>query len=293
MDEAAVDKRASPDAPREPAGISSLRRGLLELEFPGTRDFDDPADEWRRLFAELLGTFLVVVAATGGTVVAALSDGAVDRVAQVFASGLTVAAVILFLGEISGAHLNPAVSIGFALRGLFPWRRLPGYVIAQCVGASLASLFMALVLGSQGALGATEPGAGIHAWQALLVEVVIATGLVSTVLGTASNAQNIGPLSALGIGGYIVACGLWSSPVSGASMNPARSFGPDVVRLNFSNYWIYVIGPVTGALVAVLIASVLQGRVDGRAALDAAQGTISESDAKEEVEQVMGEIAAP
>ena len=221
--------------------------------------FRDSGQEWRRLFSELFGTFLLVVAAAGGGVVTALSHGAVSRSAEVAAPGLTVMAVILFMGKVSGAHLNPVVSLAFAMRRDFPWRRVPGYVVTQLLGATLACLFLLAVLGNAGGLGATQPGPGIHAWQALLIEVLLTLGLVSTILGTASGAQNIGSLSALAVGAYIVLAGLWASPISGASMNPARSFGPALVGLDFANFWIYLIGPGAGAVLAVGVAYVLRG----------------------------------
>ena len=106
------------------------------------------------------------------------------------------------------------------------------------------------MLGNHGQLGATVPGPGIHDWQAMLIEAAITAGLVSTILGTSSTAQNVGALSAVAVGAYIALAGLWSSPVSGASMNPARSFGPDVIR-GLTGYWVYVVGPALGALIAV------------------------------------------
>jgi aquaporin Z len=236
-----------------------VRRRLLALESPTAFDFDDPAQEWRRLFSEILGTFMLVLAGAGGAVVNAVSHGAISRGAAVTAPGLTVLAVILFMGAVGGAHLNPAVSIMFWLRGDFPWRRVPGYVLAQMLGATLACLFLAAVFGKVGMLGATEPGPGVHDWQAMLIELVLTVGLLSTILGTASRAQNVGTLAAVGVGGYIVLAGLWASPISGASMNPARSFGPDLVLGNFSNYWVYLAGPLAGGLIAVAFAHILRG----------------------------------
>ena len=213
----------------------------------------------RRLFAELFGTFLLVLAGAGAVVVGAVSHGAISRPAAVAAPGLTVLAVILFMGAASGAHLNPVVTFAFALRRDFPWRRVPGYVLAQLAGASLACLFFKAVFGRAGALGATEPGAGIADWKAMLIELVLTLGLVSTILGTASRAQNVGPLSAVGVGGYIVLAGLWASPISGASMNVARSFGPDLVLLCFDHFWVYLVGPLAGAVLAVGVAWILRG----------------------------------
>jgi aquaporin Z len=235
---------------------------MRALEYPGREDFDDTKLEWRRLFSELLGTFFLVLVGAGGAVVMAKSQGAISRATAVAAPGLMVMAIILFMGAISGAHLNPAVTLAFATRGDFPWRRVPGYVVIQLIGATLACLFLWAVLGKLGELGATEPGAGTADWRAMLIELVLTVGLVSTILGTASRAQNVGALSAVAVGGYIILAGFWSSPISGASMNPARSFGPDLVNGDFTNYWVYVVGPIAGALLAVGFAFVLRGAAD-------------------------------
>jgi aquaporin Z len=267
---------SSQEVPRAAQQERSILYGIeAGFEF-NRRNFDNPALEWRRLFSEVLGTFLLVLAGAGGGVVNAVSNGQISRAAAVTAPGLTVLAVILFMGGISGAHLNPAVSIAFATRGNFPWQRVPGYIIAQLVGSTLAVLLLRAIFGNVGMLGATEPGPGISDWQAVLVEFVLTAGLVSTILGTASRAQNLGPISAFGVGAYIILAGLWSSPISGASMNPARSFGPDLVLWNFSSYWVYLVGPIAGALVAVGIAFILRGRGGGLSGIEAAQGKLDE-----------------
>src|SRR5215207_6317103 len=254
------------------AGPRRVGRGLSELEFVA-RNVDAPRHEWRRLFAEVLGTFFLVLVGAGGGVVDAVSQGAIGRAASVTAPGLMVLAIILFMGAVSGAHLNPAVTLGFALRGDFPWRRVPGYIVAELLGSTLAVLFLWAMFGKVGSLGATEPGAGITDVQAMVMELILTVGLFSVILGTASKAQNLGPLSALGVGAYIILAGLWSSPISGASMNPARSFGPDLVLGNFSHYWVYVVGPLLGAAIAVGFAFVLRGHADTGGA-GAAQGAL-------------------
>jgi len=248
-------------------------RAWYALEFGSRAEFDDPQRQWRRLFSEAMGTFFLVLAGAGAAVVDAKSNGAIGRSAAVTAPGLTVMAIILFMGAVSGAHLNPAVMLSFAARRDFPWRRVPGYILMQFVGATLACLFLWAALGKVGALGATEPGAEIHSWQAMLIEFVLTVGLVSVILGTASSAQNVGAFSAIAVGGYIVLAGLWSSPISGASMNPARSFGPDLANGDFANYWIYVVGPIVGAMTAVGIAYVLRGRGGDVGGVRAARGT--------------------
>ena len=231
---------------------------ILMLEFGDRKDFDDPRKEWRRVFSELLGTFALVLAASGGGLLHA--KGQISLAAAVVAPGLMVMAIILFMGAVSGAHLNPAVSLAFALRGDFPWRRVPGYIVTQLIGATLACLFLRLVFGNVEHLGATLPGPGYQDWQALLMEIVLTTLLVSVILGTASAAQNVGAIAALGVGGYIALAGLWAAPVSGVSMNPARSFGPALVSGDWTSYWVYLVGPIAGALIAVGFAFVLRGR---------------------------------
>src|SRR4051812_44032582 len=265
--------------PRGAGGHSDLSR-LLVLEPRKAREFDDPALEWRRLFSELLGTFFLVLVGAGGAVINAQSSGAISRTAAVISPALMVMAIILFMGTVSGAHLNPAVSLSFAARGDFPWRRVPGYIVMQLVGATLACLFLWAMFGRIGQLGATEPGAGISNWQAMLMEMVLTAGLVSTILGTASRAQNVGALSALAVAGYIALAGLWSSPVSGASMNPARSFGPDMALADFSHYWVYVVGPLLGGAIAVGIAWVLRGAGGDAGGVAAAQGALPTVQAK-------------
>ena len=254
------DKPEAEEAETELAGIplGPRTRHLLALEFGDRRDFDDPRLEWRRLFSELLGTFFLVLVAAGGGLLYA--KGQISLEAAVVAPGLMVMAIILFMGAVSGAHLNPAVSLAFALRGDFPWKRLPGYIIIQLIGATLACLFLLAVFGNVEHLGATLPGTGYHDWQALLMEAVLTVGLVSVILGTASAAQNVGAIAAIGVGGYIALAGLWAAPVSGVSMNPARSFGPALVSGDFTSYWVYLAGPLGGALIAVGCATVLRGR---------------------------------
>jgi aquaporin Z len=248
---------------------------LLEpqgLQTAWTRDFQSLAFEWRRLFAEAMGTFLLVLVAAGSTVVNVQSHGQVPLDARVVAPGLMVMAVIYFMGTVSGAHLNPVVTISFGLRRDFPWKRVPGYIAAQVAGSILAAGFLRATFGNIGHLGATEPGAGISAWTATLIEAVLTAGLISVILGTASGARNIGANAALAIGGYIILAGLWAAPISGASMNPARSLGPALLGGHWTDAWVYVAGPIVGGVIAVGFAWILRGPPT-HAASKAAQGT--------------------
>jgi aquaporin Z len=237
-------------------------------------DFNDPRQEWRRLFSELLGTFFLVLAAAGGGMMGHAFPGVISHTAAVTAPALTVMAIILFMGKISGAHLNPAVSIAFALRRDFPWWRVPGYIIVQLAGATLAALFLHAVINVSAMYGSNYPAPGYSGMAAFWMELILTMGLVSVILGTASGAQNVGVIGAFGVGAYIALAGLWGSPISGASMNPARTFGPDLASTTFTSYWVYIAGPIAGAALAVVIAFVLRGRGGDKSALGAAQGDL-------------------
>lgn len=239
-------------------------------------NFLDNTLEWRRVFAEAWGTFLLVMVATGASVSATKGDGGVTLGMAVVAPGLMVMVIIYFMGTVSGAHLNPAVTLAFATRGNFPWRRVPGYIVAQIVGGVAASFVLNILLGISGTLGATLPGHGVKPFTALVVEIILTTGLVNTILGTASGARNIGSNGAIAVGGYVALAGLWAAPLSGASMNPIRSFAPDFIRGDMSTTWIYIIGPTIGAFIGVFFEWILKGKATAAGAI-AAQGTLRKS----------------
>ncbi len=262
----------STDSPRHSSGVGADGAGGNGRPPAWTDDFTDLTHERRRLFAELFGTFLLVLVAAGGAVVGAQS-GTPGRSGVVVAPGLLVMAVILALGKISGAHLNPVVTVAFSLRGDFQWRRVPGYVAAQTLGGVAAALLLRMTFGPVGDLGATRPHDGFTVAQVAVLEIVLTLGLVTTILGTASAAQNVGPLAAIGVGGYIALAGLWAAPVGDASMNPVRSLGPDLVRGQLIGTWPYLVGPFIGALIAVAFARVMRGPGGDAAARAAAQGS--------------------
>ena len=200
--------------------------------------------------------------------------GVISHTAAVTAPALTVMAIILFMGKVSGAHLNPAVSIAFALRRDFPWNRVPGYIVVQLAGATLAALVLHAIVNVSASYGSNYPAPGYSAGSAFWMELILTTGLVSVILGTASGAQNVGIIGAFGVGSYIALAGLWGSPISGASMNPARTFGPDLASVTFTSYWVYIAGPIAGAVIAVGIAFVLRGPGGGKSGAGAAQGDL-------------------
>jgi len=238
-------------------------------------EFHDDRYWWRRLFAELLGTFMLVFVAAGGAIVNVKFGGsAIPPFILVTAPGMMVLSIILFMGAVSGAHLNPGVSLAFAMRGDFPWRRVPAYIVAQFAGAMLATVLLVALLGKEGTAGLTLPGPGVSGATALLWEVVLTTGLVSVILGTASGAQAVGWGAAIGVGSFIALAGMIGASVSGASMNTARSLGPAIVLWYFGDWWVYLIGPPIGAVVAVGIAYVLRGRGGDESARRAGSGAL-------------------
>ena len=274
-DRPAAPGQPAPGQPTADHTYVALRSIGLPNSIAREFDFWDDSYEGRRLFSELLGTFFLVLVAVGGGMVNARFGGhTVPYTALVVAPALMVAAVILFMGAVSGAHLNPAVSIAFALRGDFPWKRVPAYIVAQFLGAVLATLLLWALIGKQGSAGLTLPGQGISTGTAMVWELVLSTGLISVILGTASGAQQLGSIAALGVASYIALAGLWGSAVSGASMNPARSLGPALVKGDWTSWWAYVVGPIVGGIVAVGIAHVLRGPGGGRSGIEAATGTL-------------------
>ena len=173
-------------------------------------------DELRRLLAELLGTFALILVAAGGDVIATISGGAVSPAARAVAPALLVMAMIYTLGSKSGAHFNPAVTLAFTLRRDFPWSRVPGYWGAQMVGAVFAAFLLRLLFGLAGHLGATLPHYGTI--EAIVMEVLLTFLLITVILGTATNHRLTGPNAAIAVGGFIALAGLFAAPISGASM---------------------------------------------------------------------------
>lgn len=277
-----MSDQAQGRAPVQPARRFDVARhevGLRSLGQPNALarqyDFTNDKYEWRRLFSELLGTFLLVFVAAGGPMVNARFGGnVISRGALVVAPGLMVLAIILFMGAVSGAHLNPVVTIAFTLRADFPLRRVPLYLVAQFAGATAATAVLASLVGKHGAAGLTLPGPGISTLDAMAWEALLTAGLVSVILGTASGAQQIGAMAAVAVGSYIALAGLVGAPVSGASMNPVRSFGPALVLGDWAAWWAYLAGPLIGAVVAVGFAFILRGRGGGVFGQRAAQGTL-------------------
>jgi len=203
----------------------------------------------RPLACEALGTFALVLAGTGAIVVDEVSGGAIGHVGVSLVFGLVVLALVNALGDASGAHLNPAVSIAFAASGRFSWGRVPAYAAAQIVGGIAASLVLRLLFPLDSTLGATIPSGS--AQQSFILEVLLAWFLMLVILAVSDGAKERGPVAGITIGAVVALEALFAGPISGASMNPARSIGPALVSGRIDDLWIYLAAPVVGAFLAI------------------------------------------
>ena len=202
-----------------------------------------------RFFAEFLGTFIMIFAGTGAMIVNEISGGIVTHVGVALTFGLVVAAMIYTFGDVSGAHLNPAVSISFAVAGRFPFADLPAYITAQLLGALAASGTLKLLFPTSQSLGMTLPSGSIS--QSFLLEVILTAILMLTILSVSHGAREKGITAAIAIGSVVGLEAMFAGPICGASMNPARSLGPALVSGNFQHIWLYVISTILGAILAI------------------------------------------
>lgn len=204
----------------------------------------------KKYIAELIGTFALVFAGTGAIVINDVSGGTVSHVGVALTFGLVVMAMIYALGEVSGAHLNPAVTIGFCLARRLALREVSPYVLSQCAGGFLASIVLRLLFEGHPTLGATIP-AGSPA-QSFVLEVILTFFLMFVILSISTGAKEKGVMAGAAIGAVVGLEALFAGPISGASMNPARSLAPALVAGHIEHLWIYVLAPVVGAGLAVV-----------------------------------------
>lgn len=203
----------------------------------------------KKFAAEALGTFALVFAGTGAIVINQTSNGAVTHVGIALTFGLVVLAMIYALGEVSGAHLNPAVTLAFCAAGRMPWADALPYVASQCAGAFAASGLLHFLFPQNATLGATLPAG--TAMQSFVLEVVLTAILMFVILSVSIGAKEKGITAGIAVGGVIALEALFAGPVSGASMNPARSLAPAVVSGQLEHVWVYLLAPVLGAQFAV------------------------------------------
>lgn len=204
----------------------------------------------RRAFAECLGTFCLVFAGCGAIVIDGVTGGAVGHLGIALTFGLVVMAMIYALGDVSGAHLNPAVTLAFAAAGRLPWREVAPYALGQVAGAFAATGLLAALFPAHATLGATIPFQGLVA-QAFFLEVVLSAILMFTILNVSTGAQEKGAMAGVAVGGVIALEALFAGPLCGASMNPARSLAPALLSGETATLWVYMIAPVLGTLLAV------------------------------------------
>jgi MIP family channel proteins len=203
----------------------------------------------KKLVAEFLGTFVLIFAGTGAIVINEVSAGAVTHVGIALTFGLIVLAMIYTLGDISGAHLNPAVTLGFFAARRFPIGQVLPYTASQCSGAIAASLVLRLLFPANAALGTTMPAGSVT--QSFVLEIILTAILMFVILGVSTGASEKGITAGIAVGAVIGLEALFAGPISGASMNPARSLGPAVAAFKFTHLWLYVVAPVLGASLGV------------------------------------------
>ena len=205
---------------------------------------------WRRVLAEGIGAYALVVAGCGAIMVDA-QTGALTHVGVALTFGLVILVMIAATGHISGAHFNPAVTLAFALTRHFPWREVPVYLGGQCLGAVLAAGTLLGLFGNQANLGATLPAGSV--WQSFALEAILTAFLMFVIIAVATDTRAVGQLAALAIGATVTLDALFGGPISGASMNPARSLGPALVSGLWEAQWVYLLAPVLGASVGAVL----------------------------------------
>ncbi|MRX28000.1 MIP/aquaporin family protein [Kangiella sp. HZ709] len=209
----------------------------------------------RNYIAEYLGTFMMIFAGTGAMIINDVSGGAITHVGVALTWGMIVAAVIYSIGDISGAHLNPAVTIGFAVAKRFPVKEVAPYIISQLAGAFSASLVLAWLFPEHQTLGATIPT--IAAEKALVVELILTLILMFVIMHVAFGAKEKGLMAGAAIGTTVGLEAMFAGPITNASMNPARSIAPAVVSGNLEHLWLYIVATIAGAILAVLVSKYL------------------------------------
>jgi len=212
------------------------------------------------VIAEFLGTFALVVGCITPAVVAGFTDGAVDMLAIAIGNGLAVMVMIYAIGEVSGAHINPAVTLAFAVARRLSWATVPCYIAAQCLGAIAGAGCVLLLFGDHGNLGANVPAEGLVPGRALGIEILLSWMLMFVILGVCTGAKEKGLMAGVAIGSVVALDVLLGAAYTGGSMNPARSLGPALFAGELRHMWLYVLGPCIGTCLAVACLCLVQPR---------------------------------
>ena len=205
----------------------------------------------KKLIAEIIGTFTMVFCGCGAMTVNEITGGAITHVGVAITWGLVVMAMIYAFGEISGAHFNPAVTIGFAVAKKFKWKNVPTYIIAQLIGSLLAIFILWILFPESDSFGHTYPADGFAPYKALVLEFFLTYFLMMVIINVSTGSKEIGTMAAIAVGAVILLEAMFAGPMTKASMNPARSIAPALFSGHLEHLWLYILGPILGALFAI------------------------------------------
>lgn len=205
----------------------------------------------KKYYAEIIGTFALIFCGCGAMTVNEITNGSISHVGVAATWGLIVMTMIYAFGEISGAHFNPAVTIGFAYAKKFAWKEVPKYIIAQAIGAILASFLLWYLFPNSQFLGETTPADGYPPFKAAIIEFLLTFFLMVVIMNISTGSKEIGTMAAIAVGGVILLEAMFAGPITKASMNPIRSIAPAIFTGNFQHLWLYILAPILGAITAV------------------------------------------
>ncbi len=204
----------------------------------------------KRLIAEAIGTFALIFCGTGAIVINEFTGGTVTHPGVAITFGLIVMGMIYAFGDISGAHINPAVTIAFAYAKKFPWKEVPLYIVSQCIGGIAASGLLLYLFPENELLGTTLPQ--IAVMKVFVLEVILSFFLMVVIINVSTGAKEKGVIAGIAIGGVVLLEAMFAGPITGASMNPARSLAPALISGNLQHLWLYITAPVVGCILAVM-----------------------------------------
>lgn len=205
----------------------------------------------KQYISEAIGTFALLFCGCGAMTINEITGGSISHVGVAITWGLIVMAMIYAFGEISGAHFNPAVTIGFAFAKKFAWQKVPAYIIAQAVGGIFAIFLLWFLFPDSQFLGETTPAEGFPPLKAAILEFILTFFLMVVIINVSTGSKEIGTMAAIAVGGLILLEAMFAGPITKASMNPIRSIAPALFTGNFKDLWLYIVAPILGAITAV------------------------------------------